>query len=219
MKTHRLGILLVVFCGLLAFGNFPLMAQEGADWSSWTSVTVNHKFNKSLRIMSKAQVRTRDNFGAFERFFINAGLGYKVLPNWELKGVLAYHRRSSASKGSFNAYRYHLGSEAAWKKGNFRIRWRERFQQTFALGDDEMIIRSRLMFDYSIPSTILVPYFSVETFNDLGNNDFFKAERIRYMPGLRVNLTDMYSLSIFYCRQDDISRKTNIAGVEFIINL
>lgn len=219
MRTHRLGILLLVFCGFVALEHFPLMAQEGADWSSWTSVTVNHKFNKSLRIMSKAQVRTRDNFGAFERFFINAGLGYKVLPNWELKGVLAYHRRSSASKGNFNAYRYHLGSEAAWKKCNFRIRWRERFQQTFALGDDEMIIRSRLMFDYSIPSTILVPYFSVETFNDLGNNDFFKAERIRYMPGLRVNLTDMYSLSIFYCRQDDISRKTNIAGVEFIINL
>lgn len=29
----------------------------------------------------------------------------------------------------------------------------------------------------------------------------------------------MYSLSVFYCRQDDISRKTNIAGMEFIINL
>lgn len=219
MRTHRLGILLLVFCGFIALEHSSLMAQEGADWSSWTSVTVNHKFNKSLRIMSKAQVRTRDNFSAFERFFINAGLGYKVLPNWELRGVLAYHRRSCASKGNFNAYRYHLGSEAAWKKCNFRIRWRERFQQTFALGDDEMIIRSRLMFDYSIPSTILVPYFSVETFNDLGNNDFFKAERIRYMPGLRVNLTDMYSLSVFYCRQDDISRKTNIAGAEFIINL
>lgn len=219
MRTHRLGILLLVFCGFIVLEYFPLMAQGRADWSSWTSVTVNHKFNNRLRIMSKAQIRTRDNFGAFERFFINTGLGYKVLPNWELKGVLAYHLRSSASKGSFNAYRYHLGSEAAWKKGNFRIRWRERFQQTFALGDDEMIIRSRLMFDYSIPSTILVPYFSVETFNDLENNDFFKAERIRYMPGLRVNLTDMYSLSVFYCRQDDISRKTNIAGVEFIINL
>ena len=219
MRTHRLGILLLVFCGFIALEHFPLIAQEAADWSSWTSVTVNHKFNKNLRLMSKAQVRTRDNFSAFERFFINAGLGYKVLPNWELKGVLAYHRRSSASKGNFNAYRYHLGLEAAWKKGDFRIRWRERFQQTFALGDDEMIIRSRLMFDYNIPSTILVPYFSIETFNDLENNDFFKAERIRYMPGLRINLTDMYSLSAFYCRQDDISRKTNIAGVEFIINL
>ena len=219
MRTHRLGILLLVFCGFIALEHFPLMAQEAADWSSWTSVTVNHKFNKSLRIMSKAQVRTRDNFGAFERFFINAGLGYKVLPNWELKGVLAYHRRRSASKGSFNAYRYHLGSEAAWKKGDFRIRWRERFQQTFALGDDEMIIRSRLMFDYNIPSTILVPYFSIETFNDIENSSFFKAGRIRYMPGLRMIFTDMYTLSAFYCRQDDISRKTNIAGVEFIINL
>ena len=219
MKTHRSGILLLVICGLLALGNFPLMAQDGADWSSWTSVVVNHKFNKNLRLMSKVQVRSRDNFSAFERFFINAGLGYKVLPKWELKGVFAYHRRNSASKGNFNAYRYHLGSEAFWKKGDFRIRWRERFQHTFALGDDEMIIRSRLMFDYNIPSTILVPYFSIETFNDLENNDAFKAERIRYMPGLRMNLTDMYSLSVFYCRQDDISTKTNIAGVEFIINL
>ena len=97
MKTHRSGILLLVFCGLLALVNFPLIAQERADWSSWTSVVVNHKFNKNLRLMSKVQVRSRDNFSAFERFFINAGLGYKVLPKWELNGVFDYHRRSSAS--------------------------------------------------------------------------------------------------------------------------
>lgn len=219
MKTHRWGITLLVFCGLLMFGNISLTAQDRTDWSSWTSVVVNHKFNNSLRLMSKMQVRTRDNFSAFERFFVNTGLGYKVLPKWELKGVLAYHRRSSSSKGKFNAYRYHIGSEAAWKKGDFRIRWRERFQQTFAMGDVETIIRSRLMFDYNIPSTILAPYFSIETFNDLENDDFFKAGRIRYMPGLKINLSNMYSLSVFYCRQDDVSRKTNIAGVEFIVNL
>ena len=219
MKTHRLGITLLVFCVLLMFGNISLTAQDRTDWSSWTSVVVNHKFNNSLRLMSKVQVRTRDNFSAFERFFVNAGLGYKVLPKWELKAVFAYHRRSSAFKGKYNAYRYHIGSEATWKKGDFRIRWRERFQQTFAFGDVENIIRSRLMFDYNIPSTILAPYFSIETFNDLENDDSFKAERIRYMPGLKINLSEMYSLSVFYCRQDDVSRKTNIAGVEFIINL
>ena len=219
MKTHRLGVILLVFCGFLIFENTRLMAQDFTDWSSWTSVVVNHKFNPSLRVMSKVQVRTRDDFGAFERFVVNAGLGYKVLPKWELKGVFAYHRRNSASKGEFNAYRYHIGSEATWKKGDFRIRWRERFQQTFALGDAETIIRLRLMFDYNIPSTILALYFSIETFNELENNDFFRAERIRYMPGLKINLSDMYSLSVFYCRQDDISRKTNIAGMEFIINL
>mgnify|MGYP001117135975 FL=1 len=219
MKTHRLGITLLVFCVLLMFGNISLTAQDRTDWSSWTSVVVNHKFNNSLRLMSKVQVRTRDNFSAFERFFVNAGLGYKVLPKWELKAVFAYHCRSSASKGKYNAYRYHIGSEATWKKGDFRIRWRERFQQTFAFGDVENIIRSRLMFDYNIPSTILAPYFSIETFNDLENDDSFKAERIRYMPGLKINLSEMYSLSVFYCRQDDVSRKTNIAGVEFIINL
>lgn len=112
---------------------------------------------------------------------------------------------------------YRFGSDL--EKGDFRIRWRERFQQTFAFGDVENIIRSRLMFDYNIPSTILAPYFSIETFNDLENDDSFKAERIRYMPGLKINLSEMYSLSVFYCRQDDVSRKTNIAGVEFIINL
>lgn len=219
MKTHGWGIVMLVFCGFLTLGNTRLMAQDVTDWSSWTSVVVNHKFNSSLRLMSKMQVRSKDNFSAFERFFVNAGLGYKVLPKWELKAVFAYHRRSSASKGKYNAYRYHLGSEATWKKGDFRIRWRERFQQTFALGDVENIIRSRLMFDYNIPSTILSPYFSIEAFNDLENDDSFKAERIRYMPGLKINLSDMYSLSVFYCRQDDVSRKTNIAGVEFIINL
>lgn len=88
MKTHRLGVILLVFCGFLIFENTRLMAQDFTDWSSWTSVVVNHKFNPSLRVMSKVQVRTRDDFGAFERFFVNAGLGYKVLPKWELKGVL-----------------------------------------------------------------------------------------------------------------------------------
>ena len=72
MQAHRSGILLLVICGLLALGNFPLMAQDGADWSSWTSVAVNHKFNKNLRLMSKVQVRSSDAFSSVERFFRNA---------------------------------------------------------------------------------------------------------------------------------------------------
>ena len=99
MKTHGWGIVMLVFCGFLTLGNTRLMAQDVTDWSSWTSVVVNHKFNSSLRLMSKMQLRSKDNFSAFERFFVNSGLGYKVLPRWELKAVLAYHRRSSASKG------------------------------------------------------------------------------------------------------------------------
>lgn len=189
------------------------------DWCSWTGVTVNHRITPIIRVMSKMEVRTKDNISDFERFFINAGLGYKILPKWELKGVLAYHRRSSISKGDFNAYRYHIGSEASWRKGSFRIQWRERFQHTFALGDGEMIVRFRLKFDYNFPSTIFSPYFAIETFNDIESNEFFKAGRIRYIPGMKLKLNSMYSMSVFYCLQDDRISKSNIAGVEFSIDL
>lgn len=217
MKTHRLGI---VFLILFILGGIDgVKSQNNPDWCSWTGVTLNYKINRSLRFMSKTEVRTKDNFSDFERFFINAGIGYKVLPGWELRGVLAYHRRSSTSRGDFNAYRYHIGSEATWKKGYFRIQWRERFQHTFVLGDGEIMIRSRLKFDYNIPSTILAPYFMVEAFNDVESENVFKAERIRYTPGVKFKLTDNYSLSVFYCRQDDGDRKSNIGGVEFFVNL
>lgn len=207
----------ICFSLFLLFANYAL-AQDGHDWCSWTGVALNYRISPDLRIMSKAQVRTKDDFSKFERFFINSGVGYKVLPRLELRAVVAYHRRSS-SKGEFNAYRYHLGSEASWKRGGFRFQWRERFQHTFALNDDEMMIRSRLKFDYTVPATIFTPYFSVETFNDIESDDFFDANRIRYIPGLKMKLTDMYFMSVFYCRQDDGTKKSNIAGVEFFINL
>ena len=70
MKTHRLGIVSLVFCVFLTLGNTRLMAQDVADWSSWTSVVVNHKFNSSLRLMSKMQVRSKDNFSASESLTI-----------------------------------------------------------------------------------------------------------------------------------------------------
>lgn len=217
METHKLCVIWVLL-SILFFVD-EVRSQEKSDWCSWTGVTVNYKINDRMRLMSKTEVRSKDNISDFERFFINGGVGYKVLPKWELRGVLAYHRRSSSSKGDYNAYRYHIGSEASWKYGDFKIQWRERFQHTYLLEENELLIRSRLKFDYYIPSSMLAPYFSVETFNNIRNGSFFNADRVRYTPGMRVKLSETYSVSAFYCRQDDGAKKSNIAGVEFFINL
>ena len=218
MKTRGLWGILILF--FLLFGNNGVKSQN-VDWCSWVGVNVNYRINPSLRLMSKMEIRAKDDLSDFERVFINAGVGYKVLPRWELRSVVAYHRRSTYSKGDFNAYRYHIGSEATWNKGDFRILWRERFQHTFFLGDDEIIIRSRLKFDYNIPSTILKPYFSIEAFNNVERYNFLssRADRIRYTPGLGMKFSPVYSMSVFYCRQDDGAKKSNIAGVEFFINI
>lgn len=195
-----------------------VLSQEMTDWRSWTSIGINYGINDRLSLRSKVEYRTKYDFQESDRWHINAGLKYKLLPFLEIKGAYEIHYRKQNSDIWRIRHRYNMGAQAVWKKGNLILAWRERFQQTIQDGQAESILRSRVKMDYKIKGTILQPYFSVESFQLLDNGTFPDVFRIRYMPGMRFSFSEKYYLLAFYCRQQEESRYNNILGLEMNMN-
>ena len=91
---------------------------------------------------------------------------------------------------------------------------RERFQQTFDRGESETRLRSRLKLGYVPQKGIVSPYFSIEIYQSLDDAPFWRTARLRYRPGIEIDLTKRWSLDAFYCYQYESSRGKHIAGVE-----
>lgn len=212
METRGFRALAMGFVTILAVAG--VSAQEGADWRSWTSVSFNHRINSGLRVRSKLEYRTKNDFGSSDRWNANVGLHYAVLPRLELKGSYELHHRQTAGGVWRFRHRFNLGTLASWRWGDFRLSWRERLQETLQGDDAECMLRSRLKLDYSVPQTRLQPHFSVEIFQRL-DSSFPEIPVVRYRPGVKYGISRRCALVVFYCRQYEKIRKANIAGVDW----
>lgn len=61
---------------------------------------------------------------------------------------------------------------------------------------------------------IVSPYFSIELYQAIGDAAFWDVARMRYRPGVEIDITDRWSLDVFYCYQYEPDKKKHIAGVE-----
>lgn len=95
-----------------------------------------------------------------------------------------------------------------------KIALRERFQQTFDRGDSKARLRSRLKLAYAPEKGIVSPYFSIEIYQSLDDAPFWRADRMRYRPGVEIALAKRWALDIFYCYQYESPKGKHIAGVE-----
>ncbi len=212
MRTHRGRVLFLMFFLLTCLGEASLLAQEIADWRSWTSVCINYKMSKTLRLRTKLEYRTKNNLQSSDRWNANIGLHYSILPFLEVKGSYELHHRDLGSDGWRFRHRFNVGAQAAWKFGNLKLSYRERFQETVQGRDTESMLRSRIKLDYSIPRTCLQPYFSTELFQRM--DGFPDVNIIRYRPGLKIGISERCAVVAFYCRQYEKHRKLNIAGLD-----
>ncbi len=95
-----------------------------------------------------------------------------------------------------------------------KIALRERFQQTFDRGDSKARLRSRLKLAYAPEKGIVSPYFSIEIYQSLDDAPFWRADRMRYRPGVEIALAKRWVLDVFYCYQYESPKGKHIAGVE-----
>ena len=124
------------------------------------------------------------------------------------------HLRDLGDSGWKFRHRYHLSATASFRYQWLKVSLRERFQQTFDSGDVETRLRSRLKLSYAPTKGIVSPYFSVELYQSLDDAPFWRAARMRYRPGVELNLAKRWSLDVFYCYQYEPSKGKHIAGIE-----
>ena len=188
---------------VLLFGmSFPAWAQSD-DFNTWTKFKVNHKIDSRFSVSGDLELRMKDDVSRLDRWGLTVGGSYRPCSFLNLRNL--------GDSDWKLRHRYHISATA-----NFRYQWlkvslRERFQQTFDRGDSETRLRSRLKLSYAPTKGIVSPYFSVEIYQSLDDTSFWRADRMRYRPGVEIALAKRWSLDAFYCYQYASSQGRHIA--------
>ena len=199
---------------VLLFGmSFPAWAQSD-DFNTWTKFKVNYKIDSRFSVSGDLELRMKDDVSRLDRWGLTVGGSYRPCSFLNLGVGYETHLRNLGDSDWKLRHRYHISATA-----NFRYQWlkvslRERFQQTFDRGDSETRLRSRLKLSYAPTKGIVSPYFSVEIYQSLDDTSFWRADRMRYRPGVEIALAKRWSLDAFYCYQYASAQGRHIAGIE-----
>ena len=199
---------------VLLFGmSFPAWAQSD-DFNTWTKFKVNYKIDSRFSVSGDLELRMKDDVSRLDRWGLTVGGSYRPCSFLNLGVGYETHLRNLGDSDWKLRHRYHISATA-----NFRYQWlkvslRERFQQTFDRGDSETRLRSRLKLSYAPTKGIVSPYFSVEIYQSLDDTSFWRADRMRYRPGIEIALAKRWSLDAFYCYQYASSQGRHIVGIE-----
>ncbi len=200
-------------CLFLLGSIFSVKAQDDG-LSTWFSMRVNHRIAKKVSMSAIAELRMDDSFQTFDRWGLALNADYRFLPFMRIEGGYEIHHRDRGEAGWKFRQRYGVGLIAHAKWGLFQFSLRERFQQTFQEGDIESNLRSRAEIAFVPHNSILSPYFSTELYQQVGHQSFWSVDRIRYRPGLDIQISKKWALDLFYCFQYAPGGNKHIAGIE-----
>lgn len=206
VKTYRL-ILLLIGSAFSA-----LHAQD--DFTTWTSMKVSHSPLHRFTVSGKFELRTKDSMKSWDRWGVAAEANYRLFSFLRAEAGYELHHRDRGAEGWKFRHRYGVGVTGSVNWGEFKFSLRERFQQTFNAGDAENRLRSRLKIAYVPKRWIVSPYFSGELYQPIGDASFWEVARMRYRPGVEIELPRNWGLDVFYTYQYEPDASKHIVGVE-----
>ena len=203
------GLVVVVLCIVPAF----LHAQE-KDFTTWASAGFIYKVKPAFTLSGKLEWRTKDDLGKTDRWGLDVGGAYSVLPFLKVAAGYEIHYRNRGEASWKFRHRYHFDGTLSTRVQRLKVSLRERFQHTFDSSGDEFRWRSRVKLAYDIPKCKIEPYASVEMYNGLNRGERFDVQRMRYRGGVVLPLfSDCWEADVFYCRQWESKARKNIVGV------
>ncbi|WP_303348136.1 DUF2490 domain-containing protein, partial [Bacteroides caecimuris] len=173
---------------VLLFGmSFSAWAQSD-DFNTWTKFKVNHKIDSRFSVSGDLELRMKDDVSRLDRWGLTAGGSYRPYSFLNFGVGYEAHLLSLGDSDWKLRHRYHISATVSFRYQWLKVSLRERFQQTFDRGDFGTHLRSRLKLSYAPTKGIVSPYFSVEIYQSLDDTSFWRADRMRYRPGVEIAL-------------------------------
>ena len=187
---------------------------QSDDFNTWTKFKVNHKIDSRFSVSGDLELRMKDDVSKLDRWGLTVGGSYRPYSFLNLGVGYETHLRNLGDSDWKFRHRYHITATVSFRYQWLKVAVRERFQQTFDRGNSETRLRSRLKLSYAPTKGIVSPYFSVEIYQSLDDVSFWRADRMRYRPGVEIALAKRWSLDAFHRYQYASSQGRHIAGIE-----
>lgn len=203
---------LFVFIELISHQYLP--AQE-KELCAWPRIGLNYRINPSFSIAGGLEWRLEDWLSRTDRWVLNVGLKYQLLPFLESGAGYELHYCNAETNRWNRIHCAYSDCILSTRLARWELSLRERFQYTVDGRRDEYRLRSRLKATYNTPRSICKPYALIEIYQGLQIGEHFSITRTRYWCGLLFTFTKDWTTNFYYCRQKECNSRKDIIGMEW----
>jgi len=222
MRKVFLFLLLASLIPASGFGQMP---------ATWFELELTKKIIKDLKFEFNSELRTLDDF-KMDSYIFEGGLSYKVhkylsvASFYRFEEAWDYKRSTGAYQGKDSYNRLAIDLKSGYDISRFGIQGRIRYTKGLDALNNASEMRYRVKVDYNIKGIKLLPFASVEFFNDKSvtaeekasiSGGFKDIDKIRYTGGISYELNKNNELGLYYRFQDNRVKDewNNVLGISF----
>jgi len=225
MKTNRktLFVLLALLINAVATG-------QDTDYGIWFEAKAEKKIVKGLRFDLEGSIRTNENAGNIDKFYLEPGLRYKFNDYFNAGIYYRFIDQREKDEKYYPRHRWFVqmkGSSPSVARFTLGIRYRiqQQFKTYIEDPEDEepqWYQRIRFELEYDVKGLPLKPYINAEMHSQLFNPNEFVADKWRSMIGIEYTLNKKHTFGIEYIYNDSRVTKPpyeNILGITYGVKL
>jgi hypothetical protein len=208
MKRKLLALFVPLFFVFSGYTQMP---------ATWVEIELSKKIVKNLKFEFNPELRLLDDF-KMDSYILEGGLSYKlhkyltIASYYRFEEQWDYKKKSGAYKGDYSYNRLAIDLKPGYDFYRFSLQGRIRYTKGLDATDNASELRYRAKLDYNIKGIKLLPFVSIELFNNksvteaektLISGGFKDINKIRYTAGLSYELNKNNEVSLFYRLQDN----------------
>ncbi len=172
----------------------------------WVSAGAEKNVNDSWGLGVSTELRTKDNTGSVDRWQLGVSGTYKVSKVLKLGDGYEFHLKTrTVDDGTEMVPRHRLMFDitpGGKVSGLLKLSLRERYQYTYIMqkgnvdASHEHHLRNRFKIEIAKDKVKLIPFVSVEMFNNLGKQ--FQIDEMRMVIGTTYSINAHHAVSLGY---------------------
>jgi hypothetical protein len=219
------------FCAALFLcTSFVAFAQTNTDFETWSSINVEVKLHKKLKLELEEQLRLKENSSEIDQYFTQIGLSYQFPKDFEIGGGLRFAKKNDNTgkkQGYDSFFRYHIDLAYKHKQKRFNFKHRLRFQNKNEIGVSEAEednakknLRLKSSVSYNVRNWKLDPQFSAEIFNNTQQGKENGFHKYRLTLGSQYSFKKWGQIDLFFRLEQSLNavliKSTKIIGFSYI---
>ncbi|TXD52695.1 MULTISPECIES: DUF2490 domain-containing protein [unclassified Polaribacter] len=208
LKRFKLAYAAVFVSLLLCTDNTFSQVEDNDDFAFWSSVGIDYKIGKKLKIGFEQNIRLKDNATTTEEYFSEFNIEYELFKNFEI-GVGLRHISENDDQGKRqgieNHFRYNVDVSYKYDISRFELSHRFRYQNKNQLGITELDgdipsenLRFKTDLEYNIRKWPLDPELSGEVFHSFSKGEIIRYSKYRLTLGTSYDLDKFGKFGIYY---------------------
>jgi hypothetical protein len=203
MKIKILALIGCLFSLSNAFG-------QTDDFGIWTGLNFGFDVSKKTSLELNSCVRTFQNSGSIDLFYLEGGVAYKLFKRFSIAGYYRYIMKNEDLNSLYSRHRVYCDLKYAYPlsllKFSLRLRLQGQYKTYWKNENDKLpdyYARLKATVNYNWPSLPVDPFISAELFHPLNAYQLPFVDKNRFSFGIQIKYSKKISIDLAYILDTD----------------